>query len=644
MPDYLSCGTCQSDFELSDILQFIEHKRRDCNVNSSSDLAMELLECVKCLRKFHTPWPLLRHVQSEHHISVVRNLVLPTSSSISAASRHLTSVKASDLRTIHTQTVRTCLKRLVCPYQTNLPAGCCLKVEAPSEEGCCCLDSTEKSSSPGEISSCQPARGCGANAACHPETNATDTMTNESDNRTNKKTGCGEDQCPCAGTSRSPKTFCDSRTNEDIPPNRCGSRSRGISLCCDQTQSLISFGERSNSCKSKNEKRRNSFCCQITSPTRCPCKPNSNTADQTCQTDFAESFDIDMDLLLDSDDLNVAMESTFHEDTTQNTAILAPSKAIQTVVHASNFENYSATAPSIMANEMNVTSETRNTVSMSDSFVTTNACSSSSTIQQAMRQYQDTFNHNENEMNASYMYDQERSDVHQISSERSQLWTNSSTSESIVVQQESLLNLLGSSTGISSNSFDPSIPNRSENPSSMQESQITVATLRPHGIRMETFDTKRKRATRDYRFNCSDCDKVFRQNVHLRKHIMAKHTKQKPHKCTYCRYTTVEKSHLTVHIRTHTGEKPFRCRICNYSTAQNCTLKSHYLRKHPGSNVQCNLCGIDFITNHERDKHEKVCRRDENLINSDLTHIQVPNIFSQGNQSLDGHTLNEAPI
>lgn len=612
-------------------------------MNPSSDLAMELLECVKCLRKFHTPWPLLRHVQSEHHISVVRNLVLPTLSSTSNSSRQLSSIKTTDLKTVHTQTVRTCLKRLVCPYQTSLPADCCLKIEAPSEEGCCCLDSADKSSSQGEVSSCQPARGCGASTTCQAESNVPDTLSNESDNNTNK-TGCAEDQCPCSGNSRSP-TCCDSRTIEETPPNQCGMRSRGLSLCCDPTQALISFGERSNSCKSKTKKRRNSFCCQkAVSPPRCPCKPNSNTTDQTCQTDFTDGFDIDMDLLLDSDDLNVAMDSTFHEDTTQGATMLAPSKAIQTVGHASNFENYSETTPSLITHGMNATSEATNTVSMTNSFVTTNACSSSSTIQHAMRQYQESFNPNENDMNTSFMYNQERSNMNQINTERSQLWNDASVSESIVVQPESLLNLLGSSTGISSGSFGHSANERTESLSSMQTSQLAMGAIRAHTVRMDTLETKRKRATRDYRFNCSDCDKVFRQNVHLRKHIMAKHTKQKPHKCTYCRYTTVEKSHLTVHIRTHTGEKPFRCRICNYSTAQNCTLKSHYLRKHPGSSVQCNLCGTDFITNHERDKHEKVCRRDESLINPDLTHIQVPNLFNQGNQPTDGHSLNEASL
>lgn len=108
-------------------------------------------------------------------------------------------------------------------------------------------------------------------------------------------------------------------------------------------------------------------------------------------------------------------------------------------------------------------------------------------------------------------------------------------------------------------------------------------------------------------FTCSLCGLMYRQKIHLRKHIMAQHTKQKPFFCPHCPYATVEKSHLTVHIRTHTGERPFTCRMCNYSSAQNCTLKSHYLRRHPESKIACMECGGLFVTELELRNHHKNC-------------------------------------
>lgn len=108
-------------------------------------------------------------------------------------------------------------------------------------------------------------------------------------------------------------------------------------------------------------------------------------------------------------------------------------------------------------------------------------------------------------------------------------------------------------------------------------------------------------------FACSFCGRFYRQKIHLRKHVMAQHTKQKPFYCPHCTYTTVEKSHLKVHIRTHTGERPYICRVCHYSSSQNCTLKSHYLRKHPESKITCSACERVYITELEYQNHLKNC-------------------------------------
>ncbi|XP_062621489.1 uncharacterized protein LOC134283062 [Saccostrea cucullata] len=80
-------------------------------------------------------------------------------------------------------------------------------------------------------------------------------------------------------------------------------------------------------------------------------------------------------------------------------------------------------------------------------------------------------------------------------------------------------------------------------------------------------------------YKCDQCDNAFNQRIHLKKH-MSKHTGIKPFKCQQCDYSTVERSHLKVHIRIHTGEKPFKCTFCEYATAQNSTLKIHLKRHH----------------------------------------------------------------
>ncbi|VEL28501.1 unnamed protein product [Protopolystoma xenopodis] len=105
-------------------------------------------------------------------------------------------------------------------------------------------------------------------------------------------------------------------------------------------------------------------------------------------------------------------------------------------------------------------------------------------------------------------------------------------------------------------------------------------------------------------FTCIHCSKRYFQNIHLRKHIMNAHTGEKPFACSMCDYRTVEKSHLTVHLRRHTKERPFRCHICDYKASQNSTLKIHCQRKHNGQFLSC-CCNKRFYTQKDIEKHLK---------------------------------------
>ncbi|XP_066976268.1 uncharacterized protein [Macrobrachium rosenbergii] len=52
------------------------------------------------------------------------------------------------------------------------------------------------------------------------------------------------------------------------------------------------------------------------------------------------------------------------------------------------------------------------------------------------------------------------------------------------------------------------------------------------------------------------------------------------HRCPFCSYRSVHKSHFDEHYRTHTGEKPFICPHCSYQTGVKANLRRHIILKH----------------------------------------------------------------
>lgn len=62
--------------------------------------------------------------------------------------------------------------------------------------------------------------------------------------------------------------------------------------------------------------------------------------------------------------------------------------------------------------------------------------------------------------------------------------------------------------------------------------------------------------------------------------LFSKSFKEKPHECPHCDYKTLQKGHLTRHIRIHTNEKPDKCPSCDYKSGNPSNLARHP-RTHP---------------------------------------------------------------
>ncbi|XP_077444179.1 uncharacterized protein LOC144065316 [Stigmatopora argus] len=91
----------------------------------------------------------------------------------------------------------------------------------------------------------------------------------------------------------------------------------------------------------------------------------------------------------------------------------------------------------------------------------------------------------------------------------------------------------------------------------------------------------------------SQCGKTFRDNYHLKLHMMT-HAELRPFSCTVCGKTFTQKGSLKIHSRTHTGKKPFSCSVCGQAFSQQQHLKTH-TRTHTGEKpFSCSVCGKPF--------------------------------------------------
>ncbi|RXG62243.1 Zinc finger protein Xfin [Armadillidium vulgare] len=77
---------------------------------------------------------------------------------------------------------------------------------------------------------------------------------------------------------------------------------------------------------------------------------------------------------------------------------------------------------------------------------------------------------------------------------------------------------------------------------------------------------------------CPYCDYNSFVANNVKRHIMCKHSSEKPFQCTFCPKKFPIKEHLVIHTRIHTGEKPYKCSKCFKCFSQKSSLNSHNMR------------------------------------------------------------------
>lgn len=78
-------------------------------------------------------------------------------------------------------------------------------------------------------------------------------------------------------------------------------------------------------------------------------------------------------------------------------------------------------------------------------------------------------------------------------------------------------------------------------------------------------------------FKCTmpECQKVFRSNSEVKKHILLHHSTERPYKCDICGKGFIKICFLNAHAKVHSGEKPFNCHICGKAFPKLYSMQRH---------------------------------------------------------------------
>ena len=103
--------------------------------------------------------------------------------------------------------------------------------------------------------------------------------------------------------------------------------------------------------------------------------------------------------------------------------------------------------------------------------------------------------------------------------------------------------------------------------------------------------------------SCQECDKIFRKEAHLKKHVLKEHTKTR---CGQgeCDYVSFFQGQLRVHMEKEHGDVlSFVCYLCKEGFTKMGQLKKHLNSIHGGIKLSCTRCAAMFLTENSLQSH-----------------------------------------
>lgn len=110
-----------------------------------------------------------------------------------------------------------------------------------------------------------------------------------------------------------------------------------------------------------------------------------------------------------------------------------------------------------------------------------------------------------------------------------------------------------------------------------------------------------------FKFQCSECGKVFMSKPGLMAHIKANHaTTREVYPCPTCGKIFNQKGNMKTHMYSHTKDRLFHCKFCPKTFKYPDQLNRHKLVHTMENKLQCEHCDRTFVKSYDLNRHYQV--------------------------------------